>query len=176
MFADRTRKQKWTHAEDASLIAAVQKLGTKSWKDIADFVPGRNGKQCRERWTGQLSPTITKDVWTPEEDSMLIVAQNTNGNRWALIAKMLHGRSSISVKNRWGWLQRHGLLSDGQKAKQSNPPKETNNNANQTPQQPPNNSEQIFAPVKPRKYFTPLEVPDTIFGEAFQAFQKTLLI
>ena len=178
-MADRSKKQKWTHAEDASLIAAVQKLGTKSWKDIADFVPGRNGKQCRERWTGQLCPSISKDIWTPEEDTQLISAQQMHGNKWALIAKTLPGRSSIAVKNRWGWLQRHGLLDDVPHMNKQYSYKQqaqtcgTNNNGSLTDPE----SSEIVVPTKSKRYFTPLEVPDTgLFGAAFLAFQRTLFI
>ena len=107
-MADKSRKQKWTHAEDTALIAAVQKLGTKSWKEIADFVPGRNGKQCRERWVTALSPYIRRDEWTAEEDKILLAMQHKLGNQWATIMKYLPGRSSIALKNRFKSLVRHG--------------------------------------------------------------------
>jgi myb proto-oncogene protein len=31
-------------------------------------LPGRIGKQCRERWHNHLDPNIKKDKWNPEED------------------------------------------------------------------------------------------------------------
>ena len=172
-MADKSRKQKWTHAEDSALIAAVQKLGTKSWKEIADFVPGRNGKQCRERWTGQLCPSISKDIWTPEEDSQLIRAQQMNGNKWASIAKTLPGRSSIAVKNRWGWLHRHGLLGNNGSEQGKSSFADNSNTSSGTETETP----EIVVPLKPKKYFMPIEVPDAnLFGESFLAFQRTLLI
>ena len=116
MTSSGSHKNKWTASEDAALVDAVKKLGTKSWKDVSFLVPGRTGKQCRERYTGQLAPSISKDIWTTEEDEALIAAQKIHGNHWALISKMLTGRSSISVKNRWGWILRHRVANKVQEA------------------------------------------------------------
>ena len=41
---------------------------------IAEDLPGRNRKQCRERWHNQLDPSIKKDGWTEEEDAVLAAA------------------------------------------------------------------------------------------------------
>ena len=42
-------KGQWTRDEDEKVIAYVQKFGTKQWARIAQVLPGRKGKQCRER-------------------------------------------------------------------------------------------------------------------------------
>jgi hypothetical protein len=101
------RKLKWSADEDEKLKQAVGEFGTGSWNAVCTRVPGRNGKQCRERWIGQLAPYISKENWLPEEDAALLQAQTTAGNQWSLIAAQLPGRSSISVKNRWNWLRRN---------------------------------------------------------------------
>jgi hypothetical protein len=49
--------------------------GANRWAEIAKYLPGRNGKQCRERWHNQLDPAIRKDAWTAEEDATLIAKQ-----------------------------------------------------------------------------------------------------
>jgi len=49
--------------------------GANRWAEIAKYLPGRNGKQCRERWHNQLDPAIRKDAWTAEEDFTLIAKQ-----------------------------------------------------------------------------------------------------
>jgi hypothetical protein len=72
-------------------------------------VPDRTSKQCRERWLGQLSPSVLKANWTNDEDRRLLSEHVVHGNQWAAIAQSLPGRSSISVKNRWNWLLRHGV-------------------------------------------------------------------
>ena len=35
--------------EDDQIIEMVEKWGNKKWSDIAKHLPGRIGKQCRER-------------------------------------------------------------------------------------------------------------------------------
>ena len=100
-------KTKWTPEEDKKLTEAVEEYGTNNWTLIASKVIGRTGKQCRERWTGQVCPTISKVSWTQEEDILLFQYQRVFGNKWAKIAQFLPNRSPISVKNRWNWYQRH---------------------------------------------------------------------
>lgn len=101
------KKTKWTSYEDKLLVRAVETCGTESWIKISNMVPGRTGKQCRERWIGQLSPQISKMTWSRAEDLMLIDLHNIHGNKWTAISGYLVGRSAISVKNRWNFLIRH---------------------------------------------------------------------
>ncbi|KAF5938636.1 hypothetical protein HYC85_022895 [Camellia sinensis] len=42
-------KGPWTKEEDDCIIGLVEKYGCKKWSAIAKFLPGRIGKQCRER-------------------------------------------------------------------------------------------------------------------------------
>jgi hypothetical protein len=91
----------WTPQEDEVLLAAVRHLGTRKWTDIARFVPTRTSKQCRERWFHRLAPNIRRDQFEPWEDEIVVARQKEYGNRWALIAAKLPGRSPCSVKNRW---------------------------------------------------------------------------
>ncbi len=41
--------RKWTPEEDEKMIGLVAKFGTRRWSMVGDHLPGRNGKQCRER-------------------------------------------------------------------------------------------------------------------------------
>ncbi|EAY06501.1 Myb-like DNA-binding domain containing protein [Trichomonas vaginalis G3] len=103
------KKAKWTPDEDKLLIDSVKRNGMSNWSLVAKEVPGRTGKQCRERWTNQLCPDLNKDNWTPQEDQILLKQQQINGNFWAKIAKFLPGRSPNAIKNRWSWLSRHRI-------------------------------------------------------------------
>ena len=93
-------KGPWTKTEDETILRAI-KSGMTKWSEIANQIPGRIGKQCRERWFNHLDPSIKKSGWTSEEDKILLEHQSRLGNRWCEIAKSLPGRSENSVKNRW---------------------------------------------------------------------------
>ena len=99
-------KRKWTPAEDEQLTSIINWHGAFNWQGIALHLKNRTGKQCRERWVTFLSPDIKKDKWTKEEDEIIKMKHKTLGNKWALIAKVLPGRSSIAIKNRFKSLQR----------------------------------------------------------------------
>ena len=96
-----TARGSWTQQEDEQLIAAVQQLGPKKWIDIAKFVPTRTSKQCRERWHHRLDPQIKHEPFEAWEDQLIIEKQREIGNRWAVIAHQLPGRSASAIKNRW---------------------------------------------------------------------------
>jgi len=151
----QSKKLKWTAGEDCLLREAVEQNGTKSWNVISSCVPGRTGKQCRERWLGQLSPNVSKNHWSLSEDMQLINCQKFHGNKWSTISKFLPGRSPISVKNRWSWLVRHGIPQRIQGSQFTN-------------------DESLR---EEKKYFSPIEIPDSpLFGQGFHNFLQMLNI
>jgi hypothetical protein len=94
-------KGSWTREEDAAIIDFVRCNGTKSWMKLSERLPGRLGKQCRERWFNALDPAICRDPWTPEEDDRLIELHEHHGNRWTIISGLMQTRSANAIKNRW---------------------------------------------------------------------------
>ena len=53
------------------MIVQSLNAGMSKWSDIAAKIPGRNRKQCRERWFGHLDPNVKKEQWTSAEDASL---------------------------------------------------------------------------------------------------------
>jgi len=83
--------------EDEKIFELVASLGCKSWSKIAKQLPGRIGKQARERcaarrlpplplltrsraaalsWHNHLNPEIRREDWTLEEDRLLVQASS----------------------------------------------------------------------------------------------------
>jgi hypothetical protein len=110
-------KGPWTTKEDTVLLQQVDLYGPRKWSEIAKCIPGRIGKQCRERWMNHLDPDVIKSEWTAEEDQILFDQQKVFGNRWSKIAKFLVGRSENNVKNRWNSLKLRKFMSkDGRQS------------------------------------------------------------
>jgi hypothetical protein len=151
------KKSKWTPDEDDQLRVAVRSFGTDSWNKISAVVTTRTGKQCRERWIGQLAPSVSKEIWSDDEDAVLIRQHALTGNRWTAIAVQLPGRSALQVKNRWNWLMRHNLSMD--------------QFANPCLGLP-----DILERKPPQLIFDPLPLNDGLFGTAFQEFQARMLM
>ena len=56
----------WCTGEDEQLTELVKQYGGKHWARIASMLPGRTGKQCRERWCNNLDPSLKKGAWTQD--------------------------------------------------------------------------------------------------------------
>ena len=62
-------------------LAPPRRLAALSWAMIATKMPGRTGKQCRERWHNHLDPRVAKERWTEEENEIVLDAHRVRGNQ-----------------------------------------------------------------------------------------------
>jgi hypothetical protein len=94
-------KGPWTVSEDKKLIEWVNKNGAMKWSLCSENIPGRSGKQCRERWYNNLNPNLVKGNWSPKEDYMIFKLYTQIGSKWSTIAEQFKGRTENSIKNRF---------------------------------------------------------------------------
>ena len=95
------KKGLWTSEEDATIREMVENMGSNKWSRIAKRLPGRNGRQCRIRWSYDLDPSIKRGAWTAEEDKILLTLQKSFGNKWTIIAKSLPGRTNRMIASHY---------------------------------------------------------------------------
>ncbi|OHT09480.1 DNA-binding protein reb1 [Tritrichomonas foetus] len=101
-----TPKIKFTQEEDKLLIKAVTEIGTSDWRLVSTRVPGRNPRQCRERWNNYVNPQLVAAPWTSADDELLKKKFLELGPKWHLISTFFAGRSTNSIKNRFVTLKR----------------------------------------------------------------------
>jgi hypothetical protein len=102
-------RSKFTPEEDAQICDLVKIHGDSNWSYIASYLPGRNVRQCRERWRHYLMPSLVNTPFSEEEDATLQDKYKELGPHWKQIASFFVGRTDITLKNRWLFLNRRML-------------------------------------------------------------------
>lgn len=117
-----TKKNKFTPEEDRRLSEVIKQIGLFDWDSVAEKMPGRTARQCRDRWNYYLNPDISNLPWTEEEEKLLLEKYEKYGPRWAMIAQCFDGRSDTNIKNHHLVLLRRKARMEKKKA--SSPPTE----------------------------------------------------
>ena len=85
-------------------------FGIFNWHRIAKKMgPNFTYRQCIDRWTFFLDPTINRSPFTEEEDELLLSMVNKYSTCWAQIKKHFNARTSYALKNRYYLLRRHQI-------------------------------------------------------------------
>ncbi|OHS99941.1 hypothetical protein TRFO_33551 [Tritrichomonas foetus] len=103
---DRNTKgqsRRFTALEDQKLQELVGQFGARRWRRIAQFIPGRTARQCRDRYCNYLSPDFYNDKWTHDEDVLLWAKYQELGSQWAKMTTFFPGKNANNIKNRWNY-------------------------------------------------------------------------
>jgi hypothetical protein len=118
---------KFSPDEDFKLCQLVNEHGPNAWRVVAKFLPGRNSRQCRERWLNYLNPGLNSNPWTAAEDALLERTFTAIGSRWVYMMRFFPNRTDAMIKNRFQVLQRKAQKSSEQEMASSDmlsPPRE----------------------------------------------------
>jgi hypothetical protein len=98
----------WNQDDDARLLAALLRFGARDWKRIAGFVGGgKTARQCSQRWSRALNPSLSKRQWTEEEDEELRDGVLTHGpHNWVRVARRVGSRSDVQCRYRYDQLRK----------------------------------------------------------------------
>ena len=97
----KTTRKKFSHEEDEQLKMLVNTMGCRKWDNIAKFMSGRTGRQCRDRYQNYLSPGYSSEKWTEEEDELLLCKYQEIGSKWSKMVVFFKKRNANALKNRW---------------------------------------------------------------------------
>jgi hypothetical protein len=103
--SSRSRRSKFTEAEDQRIREAIGVYGT-AWSLVAQAVGGdRIARQCRARWHNYLTPQ--KSPFTSVEDALLIYLVGIVGRHWGDIAKQFANRNASELRWRFIKITKH---------------------------------------------------------------------
>jgi hypothetical protein len=113
--AKKRTRNVFTQSEDEQIRRLIEQYGDGDWKRIAEGVPGRSTRQCRERWISYLAPHIVNGSWSEAEDKLLLEKLQEIGPQWKKLELYFPERSSINIKNHWRQIQKMSILSPKQR-------------------------------------------------------------
>ena len=91
-------KGSWTPSEDDMIVRWVHENGPKNWSALAQKLPGRLGKQCRERWVNSLDPDLLKKPWTEEDETALCQMFDSGATRRELCGHFKRTSGAIASR------------------------------------------------------------------------------
>ncbi len=93
--------KRWTEAQDTLITKYVclcrGDIGKIVWSKIAAHIPGKNAKQCRQRWNEYLDPKLDRSKLSYSEKVKIVKMKNQNF-RMCIMAKKLQ-RPPHVIKN-----------------------------------------------------------------------------
>lgn len=106
LLSEKKSNLSWSPQEDLLLLKTVSKFGDKDWNRIANYIPGRSNKSCRERYMMRLRfQRRAIGNWKSREDETLLNLIAKFGTNWTLIAANFPERNNHQLRCRYELLK-----------------------------------------------------------------------
>ncbi|KAJ3694295.1 hypothetical protein LUZ60_009775 [Juncus effusus] len=110
----KKKRELWSRHEDEKLFNFITTFGVSSWSSLPQQAGlDRCAKSCRLRWINHLRPELKKEPISQEEEDMIIGLHKELGNRWAVMAESMPGRTDNEIKNYYNSHIKKKLLKEG---------------------------------------------------------------
>ena len=140
---------KFQPEEDERLKNIIADIGTHNWVTVASLMPGRNVKQCIERWKFLNARRNSAKEWTQEEDVLLQQKVQEIGKKWTKLLQFFPNRNENNLKNRYQYLMK-------QQAKNATPTVQFvqvyPQNENETEPEPENPLDEVLSRIGLEKF------------------------
>jgi hypothetical protein len=91
----------FTNDEDKKIKYLFEVGEIKEWDNIAEYLPNRSGKSCRDRYMNHLKQNFETENWLKEEEDILLNLVAKKGRNWLKISKHIPGKTPDSIKKRF---------------------------------------------------------------------------
>ncbi|KAK4054531.1 hypothetical protein OIV83_001025 [Microbotryomycetes sp. JL201] len=93
------RKRTWSRKESDDLDRVAREHNHRDWQAIANALgTNRTAADCLRQYRRKRG---NKQVWTKEQDELLVQAINIYGEQWKSVALFVGGKDSSQCLNRW---------------------------------------------------------------------------
>lgn len=110
LISPQKSRHRFSKEEDERLIKIIKNYDKKKvidWAEVAEAMPNRTSRQCRERYLNYLNEKTKKGNWTKEEDDIIIKLYEILGPKWSKMVQYLNNRSNIDIKNHFSSIVRN---------------------------------------------------------------------
>lgn len=106
MFSEEEDRQLCKIVDDIIGSIGTRKLKAEHWRIVSRMMGNRTVKQCKNRWTLILDPTINRTPWLESEDKFIMEQYRLNGAKWTDMSIVLDHRTPMQIRQRWEQLRR----------------------------------------------------------------------
>jgi hypothetical protein len=101
MINKEASKTYFSHDDNLRLASLIAMYGSSNWSFIFRLMINKTKRQCRDRWTNYLNPSLNKNPFSNDENDLLLKKVDELGFQWKEISKYFQNRTEMMVKNKY---------------------------------------------------------------------------